>query len=49
MNRGMIDQDNLNMKESVGTFRWNSSTTLIPAPAFIPEYRGLLQDLEKGW
>lgn len=29
---GMIDQDNLQSNESVGTFRWNDSIVLKPAP-----------------
>lgn len=44
----MID-DNLQSEESVGTFRWNDSIQLVPAPAWKPEFQLLLRELDLGW
>lgn len=45
----MIDQDNLASTESVGTFRWNDSMELLPAPVWQMEYQLILRELEQGW
>ena len=44
-----IDQDNLKLDESVGTFRWNNDTVLLNAPTWEPQMRNILLSMEKGW
>lgn len=44
-----IDQDNLKLDESVGTFRWNNELSLINAPKWNPDMRQILLRLDKGW
>jgi len=45
----LIDKDNLKLDESVGTFRWNDSMTLLDAPDWHPEFASLLPGLNAGW
>ena len=42
MPQRMIDQDNLKIDESVGTFRWNDSIKLLDAPEWNDEFKELL-------
>ena len=35
--------------ESVGTFRWNDSINLLPAPEWEPQMQLMLRTLEEGW
>ena len=42
LSNSMIDKDNLKMSESIGTFRWNDSMELLPAPEWKEEFSGML-------
>ena len=45
----LIDKDNLKLDESVGTFRWNDSMSLLNAPDWHPQFMELLPGLNAGW